>query len=52
MSRYFNLALRSFFVLAGAALIVYSIVESTGRLILCAPAIFGILLIVQGFAGT
>ncbi len=52
MSRTFDLALRAMYIVLGAGLIVYSIVESTSRMVLYAPVIFGILLIIQGFSGT
>ena len=46
-----NLALRAFYILAGIALIVYSIVLSSSRMVIYAPVIFGILLIIQGISG-
>lgn len=46
-----NLALRGFYVLAGIALLVYSLAASTSRVILYAPAIFGVLLVIQGISG-
>ena len=46
-----NLALRAFYILAGIALIVYSFVLSSSRMIIYAPVIFGILLIIQGISG-
>jgi hypothetical protein len=54
MSRYLNFAfaLRVFYVVFGLFLLGYAITQSTARMILYAPAIFGILLIIQGFAGT
>ncbi|MBZ5540687.1 MAG: hypothetical protein LAN61_09235 [Acidobacteriia bacterium] len=54
MSRYLNFAfaLRALYVVLGLFLIGYAITQSTARMILYAPAIFGILLLIQGFAGT
>jgi hypothetical protein len=46
-----NLALRAFYLLAGIGLIVYSLAESSSRVVIYAPAIFGILLIIQGISG-
>ena len=46
-----NFVLRAFYIVAGTAVIVFSIVESSRRAILYAPVIFGILLIVQGLSG-
>lgn len=46
-----NMVLRTFYVLAGIALIIYTFVESSSRMVLYAPAIFGILLIIQGISG-
>jgi hypothetical protein len=47
-----NLAFRSFNTLAGIALIVYSFVLSSSRTVIYVPAIFGVLLIIQGLSGT
>jgi hypothetical protein len=54
MSRYLNFAfaLRALYVVLGLFLLGYAITQSTARMILYAPAIFGILLLIQGFAGT
>jgi len=54
MSRYLNFgfALRALYVVLGLFLIGYAITQSTARMILYAPAIFGVLLLIQGFAGT
>ena len=54
MLRYLNLAfaLRALYVVLGLFLLAYAITQSNARTILYAPAIFGILLLIQGFAGT
>ncbi|MGC2830561.1 MAG: hypothetical protein WB627_14845 [Candidatus Acidiferrum sp.] len=46
-----NLALRAFYILSGIALIVYSFVLSSSRMVIYAPVIFGVLLIIQGISG-
>jgi hypothetical protein len=46
-----SLVLRAFYILAGVALIVYSVVESSSRMVIYAPAIFGVLLMIQGISG-
>ncbi|HTQ61969.1 MAG TPA: hypothetical protein VMI32_17225 [Candidatus Solibacter sp.] len=46
-----NVALRAFYVLAGIALLVYSLAASSSRMVLYAPAIFGVLLMIQGISG-
>jgi hypothetical protein len=51
MSRTADLALRAFYILAGLGFIVYSLVESTSRMILYIPILLGVLLIVQGASG-
>jgi hypothetical protein len=54
MSRYLNFAsaLRALYIVLGLFLIGYAVTQSSARMVHYAPAIFGILLIVQGFAGT
>jgi hypothetical protein len=47
-----NFALRVFYVIAGIALLVYSFVVSSSRMVVYAPAVFGVLLIIQGISGT
>jgi hypothetical protein len=47
-----NLALRAIYILGGVALIVYSFMLSSGRMVIYAPVIFGVLLIIQGLSGT
>jgi hypothetical protein len=46
-----NLALRAFYILAGIALLIYSLMEVSGRTSYFGPAIFGVLLILQGISG-
>jgi hypothetical protein len=46
-----SLGIRTFYVLAGIALIALGVLESSGHSILYVPILFGMLLIVQGLSG-
>ncbi|HUL16933.1 MAG TPA: hypothetical protein VLV88_13125 [Terriglobales bacterium] len=51
MSRTADLALRSFYVLAGLGFFIYSLLESTPQRILYLPMVLGVLLVIQGVSG-
>ncbi|HUI76113.1 MAG TPA: hypothetical protein VLX32_14275 [Candidatus Acidoferrum sp.] len=51
MTRTADLALRSFYVLAGLGFFVYSLLESTSQMILYVPMVLGVLLVIQGISG-
>ncbi len=46
-----NFVLRGLYVSAGFGLLVYSLAVSSSRVVLYVPAIFGVLLIIQGVSG-
>lgn len=46
-----SLVLRGFYVVAGIAVIVFSLAESSTRAVLYVPILFGILLVIQGLSG-
>jgi len=51
MTRTADLALRSFYVLAGLGFFVYSLLESASQMILYVPMVLGVLLVIQGISG-